>query len=196
MSTNQSQPQPAPASATKWWVLGGIALVAVIGVVWLISSYNGLVRAENALKANHGKSKTALAAIMSDMKSQGLAVEKYGDMVMKALDASFKGRYGEKGVKAALIAIREDNPKIDAAVITKLQAVISSGYKHFEQAQNEVLAAKQAYSNRLQTFPSNIVASTFGFPTVDLDSFNLVLTEDAMKAFDTGTMKRIDPFEK
>lgn len=177
----------------KFWVVLGILAVLVI-TVW--SSYNSLVRQEIAFQEVHTKSKNALSRIINDMRSQGLAVDKYGEMVSKVLKEALQGRYGQKGAQGAVIAIAEQNPTIDSAVMTKLQAVISSGYAHFEQSQNEFIAARQAYKGTLATFPSNIVANFFGFPRIKMDDFNIVLSEEAGKAFDTGKMKPVNPFEK
>ena len=90
----------------------------------------------------------------------------------------------------------EQNPTIDAAVITKLQSVITAGYKQFQNVQNELLDVKQTYQASLEVFPNNMVASTCGFPRIDIGTFNIVLSEETEKAFETGKMKAIDPFQK
>ena len=76
-----------------------IALTAIVLLVWVSSIYNGFVRQEKRLAATHEKAKNALSTMGNDIRSQGLTTEKYGQMVMKAIDAAISGRYGKTGVQ-------------------------------------------------------------------------------------------------
>ncbi len=174
-------------------------LVAVVGGcgIYVLGSYNNLIRQEQGILASHEDMKNVHASIYNNIKSQGLSVEKYGDMVIKAIDASMTGRYGDGGSKAAISLITEQNPTIDSAVFLKLQAVIEAGYNSFEAKQRDKIDRIRVYRESLLTFPNSLVAGIFGFPRINLDELSKTITTEATEeTFRTKKMDTIDPFAR
>ncbi len=171
-------------------LIGSVAIYAV-GV------NNSLVRQEEGIKAVHEDMKNVHSSIFNSIKSQGLAVEKYGDMVLQAINAAIEGRYGQGGSKAAFQFLQEQNPTIDAKIMEKLQVAIEAGYNKFESTQRTKIDRLRIYKQDLRTFPRNIVASTLGFPKIDLAELSQTIsTAETKKTFSTKEMETIDPFSK
>jgi hypothetical protein len=178
-------------------VVGGLAMLVVIAIIYLVSTYNTAARMENGVVAVHEDMKNVHASIFNTMKSQGLSIEKYGDTVIKALDAAMNGRYGADGVKGAMVWIQEQNPTIDASLYSKLQTVIESGYTRFEATQRSKIDRLRVYDNFIDTNPGGAVAKAFGYPKkVTADMRQTISTAETKEMMATKEMKTIDPFAK
>ncbi|MFC1598822.1 hypothetical protein ACFL2U_02335 [Patescibacteria group bacterium] len=178
-----------------------LAVVAVLvcGIggcgLYTMGTYNSLVRQENGIEAVHEDMKNVHASIFNQIKSQGLTVEKYGDLVIQALEVSMSGRYGKTGSQAAMQWLKEENPTISPDVFTKLQTVIEVGYNKFESTQRSKIDRIRVYENSLEQFPSSLIASSFGFPRFDLAMYKVTISSaKTKKTFETGEMETIDPF--
>lgn len=180
---------------TKWIVLGVLALLVLVVLSVTISTYNNLVRQENGIDAVDKDMQNVHASIYKQMKGQGLAVEKYGDMVIKALDAAMSGRYGEGGSRAAFQWIHEQNPNIAPDIMTKLQQVIEAGYNRFEATQRAKIDKVRVYKDILRFFPSNMIAGMLGFPKIDMSMADRVISSATTKKdFESGELSDPDPF--
>jgi hypothetical protein len=181
-------------------ILGIVALVIclVLGSgCYALNTYNDLVRQENGIKATYEDMQNVHASVFNQIKSQGLVVEKYGDMVIQALDVAMSGRYGAGGSQAAMQWIQEQNPTIDPQTLAKLQTVIEAGYTKFEAVQRTKIDKIRIYQNTLQTFPNSLLANVFGFPRIDMAKYGRTIsTSETKTTFETGEMKTIDPFAK
>ena len=170
-----------------------ILIVLLAGMAYVVPVRNDFVRAENQLKAVVSDTENVHASFTNGLRTQGLAVDKYGDMVVKAVTVT----YGEGGSRAAILLLQKQYPDIDASVISKLQVVIEAGYARFEQVQRSKIDSVRVYRNKLEAFPENIVAWIFGFPRVDLSRLEEIVTSaGTKKAFKTGEMEAVDPFAK
>jgi len=156
-------------------------LLVLIPVMVVVTTYNGLVRSENSIEAFDKDMQNVHANLYTQLKAQDLAVDKYGEMVVEAIQAAISGRYGDKGVKGAMLWIQEQNPTIDATVLVKLQVVIEAGYNKFEASQRTKIDAVRVYKDSLGTFPRNIIASAFGFPRMDKEMMERVITSATTK---------------
>jgi hypothetical protein len=183
-------------------ILGIIAAVLVAGaltlVVTLVGINNSFVRMENGVVAVHEDMKNVHASIFNKIKSQGLVVEKYGEMVIGAINAAISGRYGASGAQAAFLAIKEQNPTIDSKIMEKLQVAIEAGYNGFESAQRGKIDRLRVYDNALESVPGGWLARTFmGFPRkVTADMRTTISSAETKETFQTKEMKTIDPFAK
>lgn len=183
-------------SKTLIGVIVAAAVVLAMGGI-LSSTYNQFVDLEERLAAQHDQTRNVYAAITNEMRSQGLAVERYQAAVLEAIDAALTGRYGQQGVDAAILLMREQNPEIAPEVFLKLQAVISSAYARFERAQAVKLDIAREYRSALRRFPGNAVAGVLGFPQTDLEALNRIVVNPATAdAFATGSAGPVDPFAK
>jgi hypothetical protein len=179
-------------------VVIGILVVGVGTLVMAgISHYNDFKVTENLIEATDKDLQNVHASVFNNIKSQGLSVEKYGDMVIQAINAAMSGRYGKSGSQAAFQWIQEQNPQIDSSTFKKLQDVIEAGYANFETKQRTKIDVIRTYKNKIGVFPGNIFAMVFGYPKIDLAKYDQVIsTEETKNTWETGNMKTIDPFGK
>lgn len=156
-----------------------IAVVAVIAI-WLISSYNGLVRLRNnrenafanidvQLKQRHD----LIPQIVETVKGYAAHEKNLLESVTKARTAAMSaGTIDEK------IAAEGELTKALAGLRVSLEAYPDlKANQNFLQLQNEVSdienklaatrrffnSATKEYNNQVETFPSNIIAGMFGF---------------------------------
>ena len=172
-------------------------VIAGSWVIYMIGTYNNLVGQEEGIKATYNDMQNVHVSIFNQMKSQGLAAEKYGNMVIQALQVGMEGRYGQNGSQAAFQWIQEQNPTIDSKIMDKLQVAIEAGYNKFEAVQRTKIDKLRIYNQNLRTFPSNLAATLMGFPKIDLQKYGATIsTAETKKTFESGEMKTIDPFSK
>lgn len=194
--SNSETPEAKTSSSSKGIVaIIAVAVIAISVGIYAASVRNNFVNLEERLDAKNEDTKNVYASISNSLKTNGLAVEKYNDTVIKAIEAAISGRYGKDGSQAAMQWIQENNPTIDPTITQKLMAVIEANYQKFETAQTEKLDIVREYKTQLRVFPNNIIAGIFDYPTKDLKEIGKVITNAATtKAFETGEAEAIDPF--
>lgn len=175
-----------------------IAAIVVSAVIYAVGINNSFVRHENGVVAVHEDMQNVHSSIFNTIKSQGLAVEKYGAMVIEAINAAIGGRYGKDGVQGAMIWIKEQNPTIDPRTFEKLQVAIEAGYNKFESTQRSKIDRLRVYDNELESVPRGWIARSFmGFPRkVTADMRTTISSAETKEMMKTKEMKTIDPFAK
>lgn len=178
--------------------VSGFFMLAIVTIVTMgVTNYNKMVGLENKVEAIDKDMQNVHASIFNNIKSQGLTVESYGDLVIRGINAAMSGRYGATGSGAVMQWIQEQNPNIDPDVIKKLQIVIESGYNRFEATQRTKVDVVRIYKNVVQRFPSNIIAAVFRFPRRPWEVIDrMITTEETKETWKTGNMEIIDPFKK
>ena len=156
--------------------------VAVLAAVWIAGGYNSLVRKRNlvdnaeasinvllkrrydlvpnlvAVVSQYSKHEYESLTELARMRSQAPAY----DMMSAGQRVAFDNAFEKAGV--SLRAVAENYPDLKA----------SDNFMHLQRTLNEIeeqLAASRRtfnawvtdYNNSLQTFPSNLIASMFGF---------------------------------
>ncbi len=176
-----------------------LAPIVLIGsaVIYCVSVYNDNIAQEQGIVATNEDMKNVDASVFNTIKSQGLTVEKYGDLVIKAIEASTSGRYGKNGSQAAMQWIQEQNQNIDAKIMDKLQIAIEAGYNKFESAQRTKIDRIRIYNIDLKSVIRGSASWVMGFPKIDLkDLSQTIVTAETKKTFETKEKATIDPFAK
>lgn len=177
--------------------LTAIAVIIVSVIMMVVGTYNGLVRDENGIVAVHEDMQNVHASIFNTIKSQGLSVEKYGEMVTTAISVAIEGRYGKTGSQAAMQWIQEQNPTIDPKIFEKLQVAIEAGYSRFEATQRTKIDRIRVYDNKLDSLVTGALARFMGFPKkVTADMRKTISSSETKKMMETKEMETIDPFAK
>ena len=173
-------------------VLGSLALL-VISVTW--SSYNTFVGYEEDIQAIDKEMQSVHANGQKNIRGQGIAVEKYGEIFSQGLKIAIEGRYGKTGSQAAFQWLKEENPTIPPEIMQKLQQAIEATYNKFEATQRTKIEMVAAYRKKLRRPPSSWVAKGFGFPTIDMKAADSIITSaETKRDFETGELSDPDPF--
>lgn len=198
------------------------ALIAVIVLVTSCYSYTNNVRntgieKEQQLTAQYLDNQNYLSAYISGFHEQVSVAQAQSAVLDEILLDAVKGRYDEGGfdVDSALFAaVVEAYPEASAQTLLsnwgKIQDYIASQREGYRNQQSKLLDILRSYDSWRKTgFVKNFVAgSVLGFPSENLEArvgdtvlrgpaardkmYQIVLTRDAIKAYETGEM---DPLE-
>ena len=197
MKNENNNTNVAGKIASKWITI--LVIIASIGIpiIMSITYYNSFNGKEIYIQAVDKDIQNVHASFHKQMRVQGISVEKYGDMVIKALEVSMGGRYGANGSQAAMQWIKEQNPTIDPKMFEKLQQVIEAGYNKFEAVQRKKIDMVAVYQKQATNFPGLIFAGIFNFPKKPFDELGRIITSAETKIdFEKGELSEPKIFGK
>jgi LemA protein len=163
-------------------VAGLSCLVVVLILVWVMVTYNKLVRQRNQMKASWAQIDVQLKRRHDLIPNLVETVRGYAAHEREALEAVVKARSGAVGAAGAGVADRAEAENLLTQALGRLFA-LSEAYpdlkanQNFGQLQRELAttedkiayarqfynSAVQTLTNTIQSVPSNLVASMFGF---------------------------------
>jgi LemA protein len=155
-----------------------VIIVLVVGMV--IASYNGLVqlrvRADSSwsdidvqLKRRHDLIPNLVETVKgyaAHEKGTFEDIAKYRSMAMQATTPADRGAAEGQLTTAlkSLFAVAENYPQLRASEqFTSLQAALQEVENTLQEARRYYNAVVRDYNTKLQTFPTNLIGSTFGF---------------------------------
>ncbi|MFC1640430.1 hypothetical protein ACFL2D_00090 [Patescibacteria group bacterium] len=172
----------------------GVGVLAVLIVGGMALGYRGdCVRAEAGIKAQYKQNQNNYDNMWKKFKEMAQVPEMYTADLKSLYDGAIGARYGAEGSKAAMQWIQEQNPNLDPSMYTKLQSAIEAGRNSFEANQRDLLSKKQAYEivlNGNRALIAGIIVASY--PTIDLDDYDIVTSDDTATAFATGTANEVD----
>src|SRR5208337_1339446 len=142
-----------------WTILGVVALVVVVVLLWLAGSYNSLVALRNRFKA-------AFSQIDVQLKRRH-------DLIPNLVETAKGYLSHEKGTLEAVTQAR-------GAAVTAARAAASnpgnaSAMAGLAATENQIAAARQIFNNTVmnynttrESFPTNLVANAMGFAPAQL----------------------------
>jgi LemA protein len=164
------------------FLAGGIIVLVLIFTILAIVKYNQFVDYESGIAAENRKMENALGVGYKKIQSQGLVVDKYKTIFLKAIEVSMKGRYGKTGSIAGMQWIQEAHPNLSPSVFRALTNAIEAMFNRFQAAQLAKIDRVRAYEKSLDSFPGNVFAGIFGFPKkIDLKKERQVVSSPAAK---------------
>jgi len=161
-----------------------MTIILVVGYV--VSVNNTCVDMEATIKAQYKQNQNNYDNYFKTLQESAQVPSMYMADLKKLYDSTMSGRYGKNGSKATWQFIKEHNPTVDTSMYVKIQTIIETGRKDFENNQRMLLDKKRVYEDTyLKRFPTSLVASTLGFPKIDLASMDIVTSDETEKAFAT-----------
>lgn len=173
-------------------VLGAAALL----VLWIIFSYNRLIqltnRAEEAwsdidvqLKRRYDLIPNLVETVKGYVSHEAGTLQKVTEARTKAMGAQTVGEHAQAenmltGALKSLFAVAESYPDLKANTnFIELQRELSDTENKIQAARRFYNSVVQDLQNALESFPSNIIGSSFGFKTREF--FALGENEQAAK---------------
>lgn len=169
-----------------------IAFVAlVLGAAFvLVGSYvsanNYGANMEARIEAKYEDCQNVLAQYGQKVQEAVQVPEMYRDDFKEVIKADMEGRYGSDGSGATFQWIQERNLNFDSELYKKLQTIIEAGRNEFKNAQTGLLDLKRQYKAAQNYVWKGMWMRIAGYPKINLDDFQIVKAERAVKAFETG----------
>lgn len=166
-----------------------LALVLAIGGAGLanyVSYHDQGVNYEARLDAEWNKSKNTLSTYTTKVQEVAQVPGMFRDDLLKVVEATFQGRYGQDGSKAVFQFIQEKNMNLDPLMYRQIQQVMESGRNDFQASQNAVIDIKRSYETQLGKVWSGFWMGVAGYPKVDLSKYKVVLLGSVSEKFDSG----------
>ncbi|MFW6189023.1 MAG: LemA family protein [Planctomycetota bacterium] len=179
-----------PAGVIALLIVGGLVVIAAL---WVVLTYNGLIRlrnrVENAwsqidvqLKRRHDLIPNLVETAKGYMEHERETLEAVTEARNLARQASGPGEAAEaeqelSNALGQFFLVVEQYPDLKANQnFLSLQEELTSTENKIGFARQFYNDETMAYNNRVQSFPANVVANTFGFG--ERDFFELELEEE------------------
>jgi hypothetical protein len=168
---------------TLFSLIGGF--VAICGISY-IAAYNSGNRYERQIETKWQDLESILAQYGNKVMEAGQIPDMQRDDLVKIVQATMMGRYGEGGSRASIQAIREQMPQLNQATYIQLQRMMESGRNEFTVATRQALDVKRQYQTALGSFWQGTWLGVAGYPKIDLTKYNIVTTDRANDTFKSG----------
>lgn len=169
----------------SWIKWGAIALAALILVVGSISTYNGLVTADNEVQQQWSEVENQMQRRADVITNQVEVVKGYTKHEEKVFSDIANARavlydnYSDINAKMAadqqmadsgrrILALAENYPELKAAnLFENLQTDIEGSENRVAVARGRFIEKVQVYNTRLKRFPGNLFAKMLGFEKIE-----------------------------
>lgn len=167
------------------WVVGGIVLVGLVLVMWMVGTYNSLItlstgvdKAWGDVETNYQRRFDLVPNLVETVKGYAKQEQEIFTQVA-ALRSQWAGAksVSEKMEAASamdaglgrLIAVAENYPQLKSNEnFLSLQDELSGTENRIQVSRQRYNEAAGEYNIKVRTIPSNIVASLFGFTAKDM----------------------------
>lgn len=161
-------------------------IIAVAGalVLWLVVTFNGLIRWRNRVKESWSDIDVQLKRRYDLIPNLVETVKGYASHERGALEAVITARAKAMGAQSvaehaqaenmlsgalkSLFALAEAYPDLKAvSAFTQLQSELADTENKIQAARRFYNSNVQSFNTKQQTFPTNLIAGMFGFKAVD-----------------------------
>ena len=167
-------------------ILGFILLVVVVVFMSYVSANNYGNRIEQQLKAAKTNNQNVYANGTQKVLEIAQVPGVYKDDLKELITADIQGRYGKDGSKATMQFLKEHEVKLDAAMYTKIQQTVEGFRNDFQNNQSRMIDIKRSYETGLGNFWQGMWLRMAGYPKLNLDDYNPVITSKTEEVFKRG----------
>ena len=173
--------------------LSFMILVGVAGFSIVSSAYTKATKSEVNIKYSFKDLENVKSNYTLKIKEMAQVPDMYADKLKEVVTAAISGRYGANGSKAVFQMITEQNPTVDPAMFNRLQQVMEAGRNDFSVAQTKHIDQLRSYetlltANMVEAFLYRLI----GFPKLDLSKYQVIVSSDTKRQFDTGVDEKIN----
>lgn len=166
--------------------IGGVVLViAGTAIGSYISAANYGNRTEQQLDAKYTDNENVLSSGYQQLQGVAGVTKMATQDQVEIFRAAVQGRYGADGSRAVFQMINEQNPRQDPQLYRKVQQVVESTQKEFQQSQTQMLDIKRSYQTALGSVWQGMWLGIAGYPKKDLSKYQIISSEGASEAFRT-----------
>lgn len=169
---------------------GGIFLILVIGIFVVIGAYANAVafgaQSERQIEATWENNKNILGQYTTKVNEVIQLPQMQQQALSQVLRDAF-GQNGRSGNQAAMQWIKEAYPgTLDNSMYNRILTIIDAGRTDFQENQKTLIDQKRVYQTNLDYVFKGGMLRLAGYPKADLSKYNVVISSQAAKAFETG----------
>ncbi len=172
-----------------------LIIVAVLGSLFgSYVSYNDYaVSTEETIKAKYKDNQNIHAQYALKIMELAKVPKMYAKDMTDLYKQVVTGTFGKDGSGAMMQFIKTANPNLDPQLYAVIQKEIIAGRTKFEQAQTELTDMTRGYSTTLNKFWGKVWLTKLNdFPTIKLEDYTPVITNDTRETFETKTDKALE----
>lgn len=168
--------------------LGVLALIAGSLFLTCVTYHNQAVRYEGRIKMTYANNQNIMSNYTATIQEMMQLPDAYRDDLMKLVEATFQGRYGNNGSQATMQWIQERNLSLDPDLYRSVQNKIEAGRNEFAMNQTALLDVKRAYFEvALKSFWSGMWMRWADFPTFKSEDYDIIILQDTRQKFQNKT---------
>ena len=183
---------------TLWLGVGCIGIMAAMffgTVMSIVSTNNSFVASEEGIRAAYDNGENVHSNTLKKVRQAGFVTDNYSQKVQETINAAIRGRYGTEGIRANMVWIKEENPNLSPDLWNRVLTIIEAGNNQFAATQTDRLDRIRVYRTSLRSFPNSLLASTLGYPRIDMEKYGKVVSvEESKQAMETGNDTVTNPF--
>jgi hypothetical protein len=164
----------------------GLGLAAVFFIMTYVSYHNSAVQYETRLEGVWKENQVVLNNYTTKVQEVAQVPDMMKNDLKEVIQATFEGRYGDKGSQAVFQFIKEQNMPLDNQLYRQIQQVMESGRNDFATSQKMLVDVRMNYEAQLKYVWSGFWMRLAGFPKVELEKYKIVTLGDVRKKFETG----------
>ena len=172
-------------------MFGIIKLVTVLAlggtiVGSFVTNYNYGNQAEKVIIAEHKDLQNILGQYTTKIREMAQVPGLQSQQLAEVFTGAIEARYGGDGSQAAFQWIQEQNPNLDQSTYKQLQQAMEAGRNKFEVRQSRLIDVKREYETNLGYLYKGFWLNVAGYPKIDLDDYDIVISTHAKESFETG----------
>ncbi len=178
------------------FVGGGVLLIlfSILGPLYGAVNYGADTEAR--IEAEHENLQNILSNYTTKVAEAAQVPEMYANDLREVIAGALTARYGENGAQSAWMWLQERYPgALDAELYGQLMRIIEAGRNEFANGQTRFLDVRRGYDATLDKdlpLMRGWWLSVAGYPTLELDDYGIVTTEEAREAFDGGNIDALN----
>lgn len=171
----------------KILVIALVVFVGMVGFMSYVSNHNYAVQTERTIVAEYENLKNILGQYSLKVSESIQLPKMKANDLSKIVREAMSGRYGTSDAsKPTMLWITENYPgKITDDLYKQVGQIIESGRNKFENSQTKLIDVKRSYETKLGYFWSGMWLGYAGFPKIDLDDYQIIMSKHAVDTFDT-----------
>ena len=175
-----------------------LSLVIVIGLFLFYSSVRGHNMAneyESLIMADRKEVLSLISGYSNKIREMAQVSNKYAADFEKIYRSALEGRYGPDGSKAAFQWLQEKNPELDSSMYTGIHRAMEAGRDKIDNAQKKLIDDRRGYITAQGTYWTGMWIAKAGYPKINLDEYDIIISNYAKTAGETGIDDGITVFQ-